>query len=396
MTVAVRWHKNGWWQYDITGEYPDGAPYRERRRSPVSTEGATRKWAEQREKHLQRAWSPIPPPPKAPTLKAFGELYLAEKEADGEEVKPSYLQYMRYTINGHLVRNLGELRLSDITKGKIDELRRALKAPTATKRVRSDKCVNDVLALLAMMLRSAAKRGLISSAPEIVMLKRERRAKKRRPPIKADGSNCYTDAQFRTLVAAARLVSREAHIFALLGGDHGLRRGEIMALRWSDFDDGAGVVRVNRAVWVHKGTVHEGVPKGGAGRELPITAALRDALPKSRRTRGARVLPGCATYAEVRKLMRYIQAAAGFAETGKAHALRHTFCSRLAMRGVPVRTIQALAGHANIETTERYLHTDASQERAAMAMLGETPAAAPAVSGNVVETTTTANPTSRF
>jgi site-specific recombinase XerD len=38
------------------------------------------------------------------------------------------------------------------------------------------------------------------------------------------------------------------------------------------------------------------------------------------------------------------------------HILRHSFCSHLAMRGVPARSIQALAGHRNLTTTERYLH----------------------------------------
>lgn len=38
------------------------------------------------------------------------------------------------------------------------------------------------------------------------------------------------------------------------------------------------------------------------------------------------------------------------------HTFRHTFCSRLAMAGVPLRTIQILAGHKSIKTTERYAH----------------------------------------
>jgi site-specific recombinase XerD len=38
------------------------------------------------------------------------------------------------------------------------------------------------------------------------------------------------------------------------------------------------------------------------------------------------------------------------------HILRHTFCSHLAMRGVPARAIQALAGHQDLSTTQRYMH----------------------------------------
>jgi len=41
---------------------------------------------------------------------------------------------------------------------------------------------------------------------------------------------------------------------------------------------------------------------------------------------------------------------------GQIHILRHTFCSHLAMRGVPAKVIQELAGHADLTTTMRYMH----------------------------------------
>lgn len=38
------------------------------------------------------------------------------------------------------------------------------------------------------------------------------------------------------------------------------------------------------------------------------------------------------------------------------HILRHSYCSHLAMRGVPVRSIQALAGHQELSSTLGYMH----------------------------------------
>ena len=40
----------------------------------------------------------------------------------------------------------------------------------------------------------------------------------------------------------------------------------------------------------------------------------------------------------------------------RVHDLRHTFCSHLAMRGIPLYTIARLVGHSTVEMTQRYAH----------------------------------------
>jgi site-specific recombinase XerC len=49
------------------------------------------------------------------------------------------------------------------------------------------------------------------------------------------------------------------------------------------------------------------------------------------------------------------QCASSLQENGP-HRLRHTFCSHLAMNGASVLEIKELAGHANLSTTQRYMH----------------------------------------
>jgi len=57
---------------------------------------------------------------------------------------------------------------------------------------------------------------------------------------------------------------------------------------------------------------------------------------------------------------------------GEIHILRHTFCSRLAMRGATVKSIQELAGHQHLSTTQRYMHLSPAARESAIKLLDAT------------------------
>ncbi len=154
----------------------------------------------------------------------------------------------------------------------------------------------------------------------------------------------------------------------LLGGDAGLRLGEIVALEWRDVDLQARRLTVQRSDWLG----HVTVPKGGRARQLPMTQRLTAALKSTRHLRSDRVLclPGNVriTRDRVIKAVRSAQRMAGLPEQG-VHILRHTFCSHLAMRGAPARAIQELAGHADLTTTQRYMHLSPAATEDAIRLL---------------------------
>jgi site-specific recombinase XerD len=64
-----------------------------------------------------------------------------------------------------------------------------------------------------------------------------------------------------------------------------------------------------------------------------------------------------------------LSACAGLEVTGAIHGLRHTFCSILAVEGVPAKAIQELAGHASISTTMKYMHLSPANRAAAIGLL---------------------------
>jgi integrase len=158
------------------------------------------------------------------------------------------------------------------------------------------------------------------------------------------------------------------YLMVLLGGDAGLRLGEIVALEWRDVDLSARRLAVQRSDWLG----HVTVPKGGRTRRLPMTQRLTAALKQARHLRSDRVLclPDGApmTRDRVIKAIRSAQRVAAVNVAG-VHVLRHTFCSHLAMRGAPARAIQELAGHADLSTTQRYMHLSPAATEDAIRLL---------------------------
>ena len=66
-----------------------------------------------------------------------------------------------------------------------------------------------------------------------------------------------------------------------------------------------------------------------------------------------------------------VEAKAGLPKTGRIHIYRHTFVSRLSQAGVPARTIQKLARHKDLATTQRYMHLSPNATDQGIKMLEE-------------------------
>jgi integrase len=144
--------------------------------------------------------------------------------------------------------------------------------------------------------------------------------------------------------------------------------GEMLALEWKDVDWQKLQLNVRRSDW--RGHVTD--PKGGRARRVPLTRRLAAALHEYRHLRSDRVL--CAVDGSPltkRVVQRVVERAACRANLTKrgVHVLRHTFCSHLAMRGASPKAIQELAGHRNLEETQRYMHLSPAAVEGAIRLL---------------------------
>ncbi len=134
----------------------------------------------------------------------------------------------------------------------------------------------------------------------------------------------------------------------------GLRSAEVLALDVADVDIGARWLRVmgkgNRERRVPLDVDVAGVIQTYLLVERPETTSDRLFIVAKGPTRGQPL-----TAEGLRRIFRYHRQISGVAG-GHPHALRHTFGTALAEAGVDLAVMQALLGHAHIDTTARYVH----------------------------------------
>jgi integrase len=92
----------------------------------------------------------------------------------------------------------------------------------------------------------------------------------------------YTFEEYASLVAAAVRLDRRVLVAVLLGGDAGLRAGEVIGLELPDVSRANARITVERQVW--RGVAD--TSKGGKGRVVPMTERLAAALAAVRHLRG--------------------------------------------------------------------------------------------------------------
>jgi integrase len=349
MSVTVRPYKGGGWHVDVIIRLPNGSRHRERKRLVNCSKAVARNWGQNRERHLLQH-GPPQAPREVPTLEQFAPRFL-DGYARANRQKPSGIAAKETILKVHLIPMLGSKRIDAITSEQVQHLKERLGH-------RAPKTVNNVLAVLNKLLKTAVDWNVIERIPCIIRLL----------PIPTPSASFHDFEDFERLVEAAKATDARAHLIVLLGGEAGLRCGEMMALKWTDVDLRKRQLCIQRSDW--KG--HVTSPKGGRLRHVPLTGRLAEALQAHRHLRGEGVLCRDNGSSLTQKIVQdHVRRAARRASiaNGGVHVLRHTFCSHLAMRGAPARAIQELAGHQDLATTQRYMHLSPAAIEAAIRLL---------------------------
>ena len=171
----------------------------------------------------------------------------------------------------------------------------------------------------------------------------------------------------------------------------GLRAGEVLALKWDDLieeEDGTFSIRVDENL-VRSAVRDEnlqltgkrqsilGIPKTEAGfRDVPLHPKALNSILQSKETNElynitsefifATPQNGHCTISRLQKSITNLIKLSGIGTNYGCHSFRHLFCSRLAHNGAQILEIAELAGHDDLKTTARYMHSTEQRKRNAI------------------------------
>ena len=265
--------------------------------------------------------------------------YRAAKHREGKAVMASEIGYARL-LQRFAGKTASEISVNDVDCWRLD-LAESLAPAT----------VNLHLCLLRAILRYGVRSGQLPAAaiPQIDSLKTNNKLVR----------YLTEDEEIRLLSA----LPMHLRPLVALATHTGMRKGELLNLRWSDVDLVSGTITVREA-------------KSGEGRRLPLSETASQAI------RGLKVAQGPSSQNDSHVFRAPLGGAlmnlnrdwyralrqcslANF----RFHDLRHTFASRLVMSGVDLYRVQTLMGHKTPAVTLRYAHLSPQHLRAAVVLL---------------------------
>jgi integrase len=334
-------------------------------------------------------------PSKQPVA-AYMETWL-----DGLRLAPGTMSGYRANMRNHVIPYIGRLPLASLTSARLTALYRELeesghrdRTGKPTGRPLSARTVRKVATMIGAALGAALN-------DEVPLLARNPAVKAKPPTAREAAASApemhpWTAEQLRHFLDWAKDKSRYYALWLVLAHT-GMRRGEVLALRWRDIDLDAGTVSVRRSVSVvrvkgKKGVLREGPTKTCKARVVDLDALAVAVLRAHKRERGMMALQLAQDAAvvfgdhegrfrqpeRVSHLFRYQQGMCARAlgeaapPTIRLHDLRHTHATILLRDRENVKVVSERLGHASVTITlATYSHVMPGDQRQAAARFAE-------------------------
>ena len=306
------------------------------------------------------------------TLKQYIEYWLEEVHKPTIRLS-SYVKY-RKIINSYIIPILGDMKLQKLTPQHINSFYRQKE-----KDGLQSSTINTIHGVLHRALDNAVKWGYIArnvcdsvSPPRIV--------KHEIKPL--------TMEQASKLLEVAR--GQRLEMLLTLALTTGMRRGELLALRWSDVDLESGNIQVRRTVdIIPKHGYVENEPKTARSRRMIVLAPFAVDMLKQHHVQQLELrLKAGSNWQEknlvftglhgsylnpnhLPEMMEKVLTEAGLPHI-RFHDLRHSAATLLLSMGVHLKVVQEILGHSNISmTADTYSHVLPSMQQEAVGKWGD-------------------------
>jgi integrase len=355
---------NGTWEARLSYVDQDG------KRKRVSVYGSTQRQALAKLKAVrQRIDDGAPARDDTMTLAAWmtrwRETTLAASNRK-ESTKSQNAALSRKHIEGGVI---GQISLAKLRPSDVEKLILALRSAEL-----ADSTIRSIYTVLSIGLDGAVRDGILARNPA---------AQVQRPRVEHKEAAHLDPQQVTELLAAAE--NSRYHTALVLIATTGLRRGECLALRWSDdVDLDAGLVRVRDTVQRLYGKLSTGPVKTDRSRRtIPLSPAMVAMLRRHRVTQLEERMRAANQWTdtdlvfttelghvvEPRNLLRVVETAAkriGL-DGGGVHTLRHSAATAWLEAGVHIKQVSDLLGHSSVAITgDVYGHGSDQSARAAV------------------------------
>jgi len=321
------------------------------------------------------------------TFAAFTEQYLTIKK---DTLSPSIYEDYSQTLSRLINPQIGHLKLSAIRPVHIQNFIKYLSETPSTKIYRNGKTVNlnkkrspatikRILAIVQSVLTQAVKLELIPSNPADSK-------KLTLPKAAAPKIEIFSKQEAAEMLTCLENEPLQMKAIIQLAVITGARRGELVALKFSDIDRIMKKITIERSAYKIKGQpIRTKPPKDFETRAVSIPAeclALLDELKEEKEREAAALgdqwIEGDWIFTQWNgeplhpdtpsKWFTNFLKRNGLKHR-KFHSLRHTSATLLLYGGVSLKQVQGRLGHGNITTTNKYLHLVAEADEEAANIL---------------------------
>jgi len=288
------------------------------------------------------------------------------------KVRPSSHQTYRGYIDNHIKPNIGNIPLEKLTTMELQKLYRKLLTSGRVERIEADKQPKGLSAKTVRNINQVISSAMDLAVAQKIILENPTNACSL-PRVEHKEMQTISSEQLQTFLEEAKRSGVYEMYYIELST--GLRRGELLGLKWEDIDMKQGIIRVRRQVSRIDGKIVEAPLKTkNSYRAVTISPQAVEVLKAQKeKTDDEYVFPspngGPISPDSVNNMLHRVLDRAGIPRV-RFHDMRHTFATLALQNGVDIKTVSGMLGHFSAGfTLDTYAHvTTAAQKEAAQTM----------------------------